>query len=299
MQKNANFLFRSILKTAPVQSNPASDTIVYCALDRSSCRQYIAAIKSLFRFYDDFVVVAQSDGTLNAQCISEISAHIKGAIILDKDSMFENISTEGNADFLKVAPNVSEYDNFTPVKITYLKFFNVIFRYNGCKVILIDSDLLFLKRPDFIIEWSSKPYKNDFYGEGSNAKAKDFHTMGFDFANLDVANFSSGTIGIGGAVTQDELIDILSRIRQYDSSLFHAWEIEQALWSIVMAKRKGPTNIDQLQEMYIGSGWRSYRELKAHAVIAHFAGAVRYNNFKYLRCFNDVLSELDRGAFCM
>ena len=188
--------------------------------------------------------------------------------------MFETISNGATSKFVKAAPSVQEYYQHTSVKITYLKFFNVIFRFNGYKVIIIDSDLLFLKRPDYIIDWSIKPYRNDFYSEGSNEKASDFYSMGFDFRSLDVANFSSGTIGIGGEFHQDELIDILERIREYDPTLFYAWEIEQALWSIVMAKKNSPLNIDSLRSMYIGSGWRSYNELKQNAIIAHFAGAV-------------------------
>ncbi len=294
MQKNANLFFRAILNTPPLQTNPDSDTIVYCALDRFSCRQYIAAIKSLLRYYNDIAVVVQSDGTLSRECVREIEAHVLGAIVLDKDSMLEGIRDKAKPEFLKVAPAIGEYDVYKPVKIMYLKFFNVIFRFNGRKVILIDSDVLFLKRPDFIIEWAVNSYEFDFYGEGSNAKSEDFHAIGFNFAHIDVANFSSGTIGVGGRVSQEELIDILSRIRQYDSSLFHAWEIEQALWSIVMARRENPVNIDTLRDIYVGSGWRSYRELKHEAVIAHFAGAVRFNNFKYLRCFKDVLFELSQ-----
>lgn len=293
MQKNANFLFREILSTPPVKTNPNSDTIVYCALGRSSCRQYISAIKSLLRFHDDFVVVAQSDGTLDSQCVREIKDNILRVRVLDKNSMFENIYKNAMPEFKKVAPTIEDYNRYTPIKIAYLKFFNVIFRFNGCKVILIDSDLLFLKRPGFIIDWSVKPYRNDFYSDGSNAKSKDFHAIGFDFSNLDVANFSSGTIGVGGRVCQKVLIDILYRIRKNNPSLFYAWEIEQALWAIIMAQRENPVNIDALKDLYVGSGWRSYNELKEKAVIAHFAGAVRFNSLKYLRCLKDVLSELN------
>jgi hypothetical protein len=294
MQKNANLLFRAILHTAPIQTNPDAETIIYCALDRTSCRQYIAAIKSMLRFHDDFAVVAQSDGSLDKKCIAEIKEHIHGAIVFDSDAMFENIRNKAQPAFWKVAPVQEDYYRYTPIKIAYLKFFNVIFRFNSQKVIIIDSDLLFLKRPEFIVQWAVNQYRNDFYSEGSNARSKDFHKIGFDFTNLDVANFSSGTLGVGSIVSQEELIDILSRIRHYDQSLFHAWEIEQALWAIVMAQRENPVNIDALKDIYVGSGWRSYKELKQKAIIAHFAGAVRYNNFKYLRCFRDVLSELNQ-----
>ncbi len=292
MQRNANWFFRDVLNTPPIPTNPCSDTILYCALDRTSCRQYIAAAKSLLRYYNDLAVVAQSDGTLDSQCIREIEQHLPGVIVSTKEQMFQCIAKKAAPELLRLIPPPKEYLQHTSVKIMYLKFLNVIFQFNGCKVILIDSDLLFLRKPDYIINWAKGCYSNDFYSEGSNAKAEDFHAMGFHFTHLDVANFSSGTIGVGANVTQKELIDIFSRIREYDTSLFYAWEFEQALWSIVMARREKPVNIDELREVYVGSGWRSYEELKEKAVIAHFAGAVRFNNLKYLRCARDVFADL-------
>ena len=293
MQKNANFLFRGILGTGPVLTNPDADTILYCALDQSSCRQYIAAVKSLLRFNNNLCVVAQSDGTLNTACIEEIKRHLPGSIVLSKSDMMERIAKMADPLLLKLIPSSHQYTLHTPVKIMYLKFLNVIFQFNGRKTIIIDSDLLFLRKPEFILDWADKPYTHDFYAEGSNARAADFHAMGFEFKNLDVANFSSGTIGVGGAVCQEELINMFSAIGRYDASLFYAWEIEQALWSIIMATRKNPVNIDELRDVYVGSGWRSYEELKEKAVIAHFAGAVRFNDLKYLRCLRNVIQEMN------
>ncbi|NVN91799.1 MAG: hypothetical protein HXX11_14520 [Desulfuromonadales bacterium] len=292
MQKNANWLFRGVLETDPIPTNPDSETILYCALDRSSCRQYITAVKSLLRYDNNFAVVAQSDGSLDSQCVREIVDHLPGIIVLSKDDMLQCIQDQAGPELQKLIPSAEEYSLYTPVKIMYLKFLNVIFQFNGRKVIIIDSDLLFLRKPEFILDWAKAPYTHDFYSEGSNARAAVFHAMGFKFTYLDVANFSSGTIGVGGEVSKQELIDIFSRIREYDASLFYAWEIEQALWSIVMATRENPINIDDLREVYVGSGWRSYEELKAKAVIAHFAGAVRFNSFKYLRCAKGVFLDL-------
>ncbi len=296
MQRQANFLFRGILETPPLKTSPDAETILYCALDKSSCREYISAAKSFLRYYPHVSVVAQDDGTLDDYCVSEIQHHLKGATVYRKDDMMRCIRESVAPRLLELIPSEEEYDQYTSVKIMYLKFLNVIQRFNGKKIILIDSDLLFLRKPDAIIDWLEKPYWRDFYGEGGNAKSADFYKMGFEFQTLDIADFSSGTIGVGGEVSQDKLIDIFQRIHDYDSSLFKAWEIEQALWSVVMAERQNPINLDELREVYIGSGWRSYRELKEKAVIAHFAGAVRFNNFRYIRLFQDLVKELHELA---
>jgi len=92
------------------------------------------------------------------------------------------------------------------------------------------------------------------------------------------------------------LTGILSTITAKDPELFGKWEIEQAMWAIVMSRRPNPLNIDDLREVYIGSGWRSYRELRDKAVIAHFAGAIRFKNFRYLRLAREIIADLKSGA---
>lgn len=299
MQANANRLFAAILSTPPIPTDPDAETVLYCALGKTACRQYLAAAKSLLRYEGAFRVVVQSDGTLGPDEVRELRTHLPGVTVWSKEEMFAAIEQEAGPALLELLPDKADYAAHTSIRILYLKFLNVVFRLNGSKVVIIDSDLLFLRRPDFILEWAGRPYQGDFYGEGSNARAADFHAMGFDFSYLDVANFSSGTIGVGGRVTHETLADIFARVRAYDPSLLLSWEIEQALWAVVMGGRPGAVNIDDLREVYVGSGWRCYRELKEKAVIAHFAGAVRFNGLKYLRCLGDVVAGLrKRGDLC-
>jgi hypothetical protein len=292
MQQNSNFLFRKILKTSPIITNREADTILYCALERTSCRAFILAAKSFLKYYSNIAVVVQDDGTFNEKYISEIRKHIDGVIVYKKSDMMKMLREKIDKRLFKLLPGMEMYESNTSVKIMYLKFLNVIFRFNGKKVVIMDSDLLFLRRPDEIIKWIIEPYHYDFYGEGSNAKSDSFYKMGFDFRSLDIANFSSGILGIGGQVNQDGLIDIFKRITDYDPSLFEAWEIEQALWSIIMSQRDKPINLDNLRDVYIGSGWRTYKELREKAIIAHFAGAFRFKNLRYIRCANDVIKQL-------
>lgn len=295
MQRNANLLFRGILSTAPMSTNPKAQTILYCALSKNACRQYIAMAKSFLRFCSNVAVVVQDDGSLDVEQYKEIKNHILGVKIYSKNEMFEYIQKQAEKELLALLPTEDEYQQWTSIKIMYLKFLNVVFRFNGRKVIIVDSDLLFLRPPRVIIDWVESHYNSDFYGEGGNAKSKQFYDMGFSFDSLDIANFSSGTIGVGGSVSKVQLLDIFKRINEYDRELYKAWEIEQAIWAVVMSQRPNPLNLDSLKDLYIGSGWKSYRRLKNEAIIAHFAGAVRFNNFRYLRLLSDLILELKHG----
>lgn len=296
MQMNSNLLFRGILKTAAIETNSQADTIIYCALDKPNCRAFILAAKSLLRYHRDVSVVIQEDGSFDEKCMQEIRSHIKGATIYSKADMFKLIQSQVDRRLLAVMPALCEYDACIPIKIIYLKLLNVVFRFQQKKVILIDSDLLFLRKPDEVIEWIKEPYKRDFYGEGSNACAEKYYKMGFTFDHVDIANFSSGFIGLNVKTTQDELAAMFERIQKYDPSLFRSWEIEQALWSILFNNGMNPLNLDELREVYIGSGWRTFKELRDKAVLAHFAGAFRFKNLRYLRLANIVIKDLKEHA---
>jgi hypothetical protein len=292
MQRRANRLFSGVLRTPPIRVRSSADTTIYCAVGEDGCRQFILAAKSFLRYCPDVAVAVQSDGSLTDACTDEILEHIPGAVVYSKADMMQTIHAGATSRVQALMPGFDRYEAHTPSRIVYLKFLNVVYRFAGRKVILIDSDILFLRRPDFIIDWALGPYTADFYGEGSNAKAGDFHAAGFEFTSLDVANFSSGTIGVGGTVSNEVLEDAFGRIRAYDPGLLDGWEIEQALWAIVLARRPGAVNIDALRPVYVGSGWRRYSELREHAVIAHFAGAFRYKHLRYLRLAREVEREL-------
>jgi len=295
MQKISNHLFRGITGTPPLPSNPAADTILYCALNQPNYRAYILAAKSFLRFYPDVAVVVQSDGSLEDAARQEILDHLPGAIVYSKEDMFAGIAENADPHVQELLPGPDAFAQLVPVRILYVKFFNVVLRLlrGGKRVIIIDSDLVFLRPPDEIIEWIRAPYQHDFYGDGYNAEADRYRAMGFTFDSLDVANFSSGTIGVGGEVLGDELGDILQTVRDRDPELYTRWEVEQAFWAIVLSRRPSPVNLDRLREVYIGSGWRRHGELRDKAVIAHFAGAIRFKNFRYQRLAREIIADLN------
>ena len=292
MQQNSNFLFRKVLATPPINTNPSASTVLYSALNQVNCRAYILAAKSFLRFCPDVALVVQNDGDLTAQSLRELSEHLPGITVYDQKSMFTVIDQVMTDSVKAIMPPREEYFSHIPVRILYLKCFNVIARFSGKKVIFLDSDMLFLKQPAFIADWIAQDYKGDFYGGGGSFLAERFHAMGFSFETLDIANFNSGLLGIDATVPQNQLKRVLSVIREEDPAIFHEWEIEQSVWSVLLAERKNPVNLDDLCDVYIGSGWRTYQDLKTNAVVAHFVGAIRYKNFRYLRLARDVMSEL-------
>ena len=292
MQKMSNFLFRDILTTPSVKTDQNAKTVLYSALNNVNVNAYILAAKSFLRFCPNVSVVVQDDGDLTEQSKRAIREHIDGVIIYSRESMFDVIDERINNDVKQLLPSKDEYFQFTPIRILYLKCISVIARFPERKVIFMDSDMIFIRPPEFIIKWIDDESCGDFYGEGGSYLAKRFHGMGFPFKTLDISNFNSGLIGLAYYGNQESLANTLRVIREKDPGVMYEWEIEQSVWSVLMSERDNPVNLDSLRDVYIGSGWRSFDDLVTNAIVAHFVGAIRFKNFRYLRLARKVVSEL-------
>ncbi len=287
MQRQANLWFRPVLRTPPVEAAPGAAVTVYTPLNRTACRPYLAGIKSLLRFLPAVAVVVQDDGSLTPDQKAELAAHVKGIAIHDRASLDAAIEAALPQDVRAALPALDRCHVMLP-----LKLLGVFARYHGQRVILFDSDILCLRRPAFIVDWivSQPPY--DFYGGGGSHLAPVFRDIGFEFRTVDIGDFNSGLIGLHNDFPFGLLRELVGRVRTFDERLFGNWEIEQAIWAVLFDWKASAVNVDSLGHPYIGSGWRRYRELRERAVFAHFVGAIRFKNLRYLRLAYDVIREL-------
>ncbi len=293
LQKNSNRVFAGILATPPIKSTPRSDTILYSLLGNRDRRAYILAAKSLLRFCNDFQVVVQNDGTIDEAGCQELREHIEGIEILsvaDSDSV---IRSKADPDVLRLLPDL--FTSKLPVNLKILKFklLNILYRYRMKRVVMIDSDIICCRSPSFILQWMKQEQPSYFYGGGGSQQAEGFHRLGFDFSQVDIANFNSGVMGVYHDIEERELKEILERIRLgCCPALLTGWEIEQSLWAVLLGSRKNATNLDALKEGYITSGWKTYRRMKERAIFVHFVGAIRFRNLRYVRLASDTYAEL-------
>jgi hypothetical protein len=292
LQKNSNRVFSRVLTTPPVKSAPHSDTILYSLLGNRDRRAYILAAKSLLRFCSDFQVVVQNDGTIDERGCQELREHIEGIEILsvaDSDSV---IHSSADPDVLRLLPDLFAPKLPVNLKILKFKLLNILYRYRMKRVVMIDSDIVCCRSPSFILQWMKQDQPSYFYGGGGSQQAAEFHRLGFDFSQVDIANFNSGVMGVYHDIEERELKGILERIRLGCPALLTGWEIEQSLWAVLLGSRKNATNLDALKEGYITSGWKTYRRMKERAIFVHFVGAIRFRNLRYLRLASDTYAEL-------
>jgi virginiamycin A acetyltransferase len=283
----ANQLFRPVLSTPPIRVNPRARVVLYSLVDRRNCRAYLVAAKSFLRFGADVRVVVQDDGTLDAACRRELETHLPGIEILSRDGTLQFIQENAGETLLQTLPDLERCNPFIALKLV-----NVVLRFPGQQVIVIDSDLVFLREPILILDWIQHGGGSCFYSDGGSRLAETFHNIGFDFRKVDVADFNSGLLGFHNTVTAAELGAVLSKIEEYDPRLFQHWEIEQAIWSVLFNSLQRPVNLEHVRPSYVGSGWWTCERLLRESVLVHFVGSIRFKNLRYLKLANKVIREL-------
>lgn len=287
LQRCSNFVFRPVLRTPPVAVNPEAPVVLYSLLDRRNCRAYLLAVKSFLRYHSNARVVVQDDGTLDSACRRELETHVPGIEILGREETVAFLRRHADESLAAVLPDVERGHFFL-----LFKLMNLVLRFPGQRVILFDSDLLFLREPTLVLDWIRSGTGWCFYGDGGSGLAKTFHEIGFDFRAVDVADFNSGFLGIPNTVTQVELATVLTKILEYDPAVLQHWEAEQSIWAVLFNGFPRPLNLERVQPGYVGSGYWSCARLRKESVLVHFVGSIRFKNLRYVRLAREVMASL-------
>jgi hypothetical protein len=106
---------------------------------------YITAIKSLLRYYNDIAVVVHDDGSFTEYDKQLVEDHIGGVTVIDK----------ATADAV-VAEKMAAFPlcrKFRKKVVNAMELFDNILLARKEKLVSMNSDVLFLKKPHEVIEW--------------------------------------------------------------------------------------------------------------------------------------------------
>jgi len=137
--------FKAVNSTTPLKCNPASRIEVHTLTCHDHVFMYITAIKSLLRFVSDLAVIVHDDGTLTAQDINTLEHHIVGIKVLLRAEADEIVGKH-----LQFYPRTASY---RAAVVNSLELTDHALLATRDKVIITNSDILFLDRPDEIIRW--------------------------------------------------------------------------------------------------------------------------------------------------
>lgn len=140
--------FEAILDTRYFKCNPDASAEIHTLTGHRHLYMYLAAIKSFLRFCEDVAVAVHDDGTLSNKDRILLKTHIEGIKIIGKNFADRKINK-----FLKDLPNSRKY---RARHIILMQLLDCMFFSERVKIINLDSDSLFLRKPDKLIEWIFK-----------------------------------------------------------------------------------------------------------------------------------------------
>lgn len=302
-------LFRGIAGTPPMPANPEADTGIHTAVPHKYLYAYLTALKSFLRFCPDVAVYTHDDGSLTDEDKRLISAHVPGAHVVDRRWADQAFAERVGDEFLmKVRKSYT----------SYLKLFDPTLVSTQKRILIVDTDVLFLARPDEIVDWArdggapwyhrSGPWvKKPAPAESAAANAPAptpaapthiQHMVVQQIPEINAAlnqsfafvhGFNSGLIGYDrGTVDYDELKTLLTHLYGLFGERIFRWGSEQTMHGLILCG-KGAVALPTDKYMV-------YTDLcsdkAAAASFVHFIGEFRYHHMQYPRLAAKVIREL-------
>ena len=146
IDKHNRRFFSQILETPPMEVNPYSSVEIHSLCCKRDLYMLILCLKSFLRYYTDVRVVIHDDGTLSKKGRKQLRDHIRGVEISS----------------IRSDPN--EFDELADRDFNIYKAKGIANYSKGDKIIMIDSDMLFINEPSEILDWIRSYQKIQLYG---------------------------------------------------------------------------------------------------------------------------------------
>jgi hypothetical protein len=141
-------LISNISKTPAVSCVLHGRPEIHSLVSHRHTYNYILEIKSFLRYYNDVTVIVHDGGdddSLTEEDKRTLKKHIKNITIIDRDYADVKINK-----ILDHYPNCRRYrDEY----VTALQLFDYTLLSESNKIVSLDSDILFFKKPDTLIDW--------------------------------------------------------------------------------------------------------------------------------------------------
>jgi lipopolysaccharide biosynthesis glycosyltransferase len=286
--------FRHIRRTPPIETNPRASTSVHSIVAHRFVYAYLVAVKSLLYHFSDVTVFVHDDGSLNARDRELIRAHMPEAIIIDRAEITRRFDHEICDPFLSQVR--SSYTS-------YLKLFDPTFLRHGQRIILLDTDTLFLRAPTAVINWARNGGEPWYHlaprgnmkatsREKSATSQQEPHIQTLIMNDLVVLNdelgrdyrleqgFCAGFVGYSvDLVDFKELRELLTCLYAKFGDRIFRWGAEQAIHGLLLCG-KGAKALP-IQDYFVYT--QNNAGNVANATFVHFVGENRFFRFRYPR----------------
>ncbi|MDY6915234.1 MAG: hypothetical protein SVM86_02820 [Candidatus Cloacimonadota bacterium] len=266
---NRKIFFQCIHKTPPIACQESANVAIHSLVCHIDMEMYLLAIKSFLRFYNHVQIFAHSDGSLNSDDKTIMQKHIPNIKIIDEtNKLWQHTLNKVRNDFI-----AKGCGNILLTKL-FLHFFST-----SKKIIILDTDIIFLKRPDELIDWiednnkNLKPlYNKDRYDTLRDAKErleKEFNITKFP------PHFNAGLICMKKDISKEEIEKLLPINFNYHNT--QLTKGDQTIHHIMLARRNAQPLDSEKYNIFDG------KEFPKHAKMIHFPYHVRFKKNVYLK----------------
>jgi len=299
---NVRFKFRArgVYRTPPTPCDPVAACTIHTMLGQSDLLMYLVAIKSFLRFLPLARVAAHSDGSLTPDDEALLREHVPGIRVVSTGEANERAKKELN-------PFLTEW------RARDASWRRVIDTELWCETprrMIIDSDILTIRRPDAVLEWiaggggtrplmfgATDPLPAGPIPEGTGKRPIQnvFRERLAQFAAEAKGPpefYQGGTSGYYGCTREVSLAEIERLIRAGLASgvPMAEWGGEQCLVVYVLST-SDPIRLDVRK--YFNFAPEAMDRLNEVAV-AHFYGTFRFYRGIYTRLAAEVVRDLKR-----
>jgi hypothetical protein len=137
--------FKPVATTRPLKCDPASEVELHTLTCHDHVFMYITATKSLLRFVSGLAVVVHDDGSLTPEDIRAIERHIVGVKVIRRQDADGLVGRR-----LALCPKTARYRTAV---VNSLELTDHALLAGREKIIITNSDTLFLRRPDEVLRW--------------------------------------------------------------------------------------------------------------------------------------------------
>ena len=265
---NANRLFRRVLSTPPMACRPDAHIEVHSLVCRRDFYMYLMAAKSFLHYCPDVLLVVHDDGSLTEQDAALLNQHLPGSRFISRASADQELR-----------PLLPEYiANMRTKHVFMLKLFDFNLLNKGGRTLILDSDILFINRPDEVLEWIDERKTNVFY----NQDPLQITCRTEPIPPAYPLHFNAGFIGLPAALTLEQILQTVEPLDYYaeDQSLYGC--LCQGMQAKALPKNR----------YFVRDGG----SLSKQTCMIHFISSYRFTDSLYVKLSRKVIEQLSVRA---
>lgn len=224
-----------------IACRPSSNVELHMVTCKRDLYMAISACKSFLRFYDQVSIVFHSDGSLTDTEESYLLERVPGSLLYTKNQADEAAKKFPLIfDLRQKLPNRFNLSKlYTAQKKAWaMKVFDFHILSAANKILVLDSDTLFLKNPVEIIHWIKHDSSTNFHSvpKFSNLKISKNIFSNFFPDNSIIEKFNGGLFGFNKHhLTEKIIVDVCEKIIKHGEIPVYG---DECIWRIALGETK-------------------------------------------------------------